>query len=798
VNISYNWLLEFCKVPYNAFELGEKLTSVGIAVEKVTYLGNLDKIVVGEVLEVEAIPETELFKVKVLANSNIYEVITGAKNAVAGQKYPFALPGAVLPSGMKIEERKIRGYISQGMLLSAEELGLLERKGAEPGLMVLPPETREGGDLAKVLDLDDYVLELDLTPNRGDCLSVLGVAREAAALTGKKLVVEEPKLPEAKGSCPVNITIENPELCRRYMGIVVNNVKVGPSPFWLEQKLRKAGIRPINNIVDITNYILIAYGQPLHAFDLKKLAGPEIIVRTAKPGEKITTLDGVERELSPEMLVIADREKPVAVAGVMGGQNTEVDFTTNAILIEAAWFNPISVRKTAKKLGLRTDASQHFEKHVDIEGVKRALVEAALMICDLTGGTIEGNFADVYPNKFEEKVIAVSIEKAESFLGMPLTVTRAKEILEVLGFVVNLGDDKLLVEVPSYRPDVAIEADIFEELARFLGYNNFPDTLPEGVTTSGYSPEYTLEYRIKTLLTALGLQEVITYSFINPESYKKLGYNIDEILEKSVALLNPLSIEQSVMRLSLLPGLLDVAKRNENRQQENLLLFEIGNVFEKSIEVLPQETKFIGGIALGYKPGNWYEKAQKFDFYYVKGILESFFAALGIKNYYFTAAGDRPYLHPGKTAKIFIAGEEIGYLGELHPSTQRAYEFKNSPIVFELNYDVFRKYIKNEKNYTPLSPYPEVRRDIALIVNRKVTAGEMLNVIEGLAIKTLKAVEIFDVYEGEKLGVDKKSIAFSLTFSSMEKTLSDEEINEGLTVIINALKEKTGAVLRNF
>ncbi|GAV22643.1 phenylalanine--tRNA ligase subunit beta [Carboxydothermus pertinax] len=798
MNISFNWIQEFCEVPFTAQELGDKLTSVGVAVEKVTYLGKLEKIVVGEILEVKAIPETELYKVKVSTGTGIYEVITGAKNAFIGEKYPFALPGAVLPNGIKIEERKIRGFISQGMLLSAEELGLLERKGVESGLMILPREVPVGENIAKVLDLDDYLLELDLTPNRGDCLSVLGVAREVAALTGHRLKLLEPELPLSESECPVKITIANPELCHRYMGIVLTNVKVGPSPLWLEQKLRKSGIRPINNIVDVTNYILLEYGQPLHAFDLEKLSGPEIIVRNAKPGEKITTLDGVSRELLPDMLVIADREKPVAIAGIMGGQNTEVDLETKAILIESAWFNPVSVRKTARKLGLRTDASQRFEKNVDIEGVKRALVKAAQMICELTGGTIQGKFEDVYPKKFEPKVIAVNLEKVEKFLGISLNLVKAEEILESLGFKVIPGNNKLLVEVPSYRPDIALEADIYEEFARYLGYNNFPDTLPVGLTTSGYSPEYNLEYKVKNLLAALGLQEVITYSFINPESYKKLGLSVDEVLEKSVVLLNPLSIEQSVMRKTLLPGLLDVAKRNENRQQENLMLFEIGNVFEKSSEELPLETKFIGGIALGNKPGNWFGKPQKYDFYYVKGLLESFFTALGIKLYSFLPAKDLPFLHPGKAARIYIESIEVGFIGELHPLVQREFEFKNSPIVFELNYDVLKTVVKQDKKFTPLSPYPEVKRDIALVVERDIPAGVLLEVIEGLAIPTLKEIDIFDVYEGEKLGSGKKSIAFSLTFSSMEKTLSDEEINNTIAYIVNALQEKTGAVLRTF
>ncbi|ABB16138.1 phenylalanine--tRNA ligase subunit beta [Carboxydothermus hydrogenoformans] len=798
MNISYNWLQEFCEIPYTAQELGEKLTSVGIAVEKVTYIGNYEKVVVGEVLEVENLPGTELFKTKVSTGKEIFEVVTGAKNVFAGFKYPFALPGAKLPNGITIEERRIRGVVSQGMLLSAEELGLLERKGAEPGLMLLPPEAPVGEKIEKVLELDDYLLELDLTPNRGDCLSVLGVAREVAALTGHRLKLAEPELPLDNGSCPVSIEIQNPELCGRYMGIVIKNVKVGPSPLWLEQRLRKAGIRPINNIVDVTNYILLEYGQPLHAFDLDKLASPEIIVRNARAGEKITTLDGVERELTSEMLVIADREKPIAVAGIMGGQNTEVDDDTKTVFIEAAWFNPVSVRKTARKLGLRTDASQRFEKNVDIEGIKRALIKAALMICELAGGTIQGRYGDVYPKKFTPKVIAVSLSRAEEFLGISLDAKRVVEILESLGFRVTIGEKKIFVEVPSYRPDVSLEADIYEEIARYLGYNNFPDTMPIGITTTGFSPEYNFEYKVKNLLTALGMQEIITYSFINPDSYNKLGLSVDEVLTKSVVLLNPLSIEQSVMRTTLLPGLLDIAKRNENRQQENLLLFEMGNVFEKNGEDLPKETKLIGGIALGYRYGDWYNKPRKYDFYYVKGILESLFTSLGINNFSFSAAKDLPFLHPGKAARVYLENTEIGYLGELHPLVQKKYEFKNTPLVFELNYDLLKTLIPAEKKYTPLSPYPEVKRDIALLVEREIPAATFIEVIKGLAINTLKNIEIFDVYEGEKLGPNKKSIAISLTFSSTEKTLSEEEINNFMAQVLKALEAKTGAKLRTF
>ena len=678
MQVSFKWLQEYVDIDITPEELAEKLTNAGVTVDEIEYLNKgIEGVVVAKVLTVQKHPNADKLSLCQVTtdNENVYQVVCGAPNVRDGQIVPFALVGANLPGNVKIKKAKLRGVESQGMICSAQELGIDDESlpsEQREGILVLDPSAPLGEDIVKYLNLDDCILKLDLTPNRGDCLSVINIAREIGAILGKKVKLPEISFAEIDKNVHdfVQIKIDAPDLCYRYAARIVEGVTIKPSPLWLQHRLRCSGIRPINNVVDITNYILLEYGQPLHAFDYNFLEQGQIIVRQAKPGEKIVTLDGQERELTEEMLLITDPTKAVAVAGVMGGENSEVKETTTTVLIESAYFNPKSIRRTSTGLGLRSESSLRFEKGINIETVVEACNRAAQLMADLAGGRILKGVADNYPTPIKRTVIHLQLDKINKVLGTALTDKEIKGILTRLDFLILQEDgEKITVEVPPYRPDITIPEDLIEEVARLYGYENIPVTLPEGVTSQGQkTAEQKLRDKILEVLSFRGLYEVINFSFINKNHVDKLLLPEDDSRRNAIPLLNPLSEEQGYMRTSILPGLLVNLQKNINKRNENIGIFELGKIYlpQSQGQDITREKMTLGIAVSGVLVSDWQEIGRKVDFYSLQGILEDLFDKLNIINVDFVPCKDNPSYHPGRTAKVYVNNEQIGILGQVH------------------------------------------------------------------------------------------------------------------------------------
>lgn len=807
MQLSLKWLKDYVKVNMTADELADILTQLGIAVDCLSEMGKeIDKVIVGEIEEVIPHPQADrlvLCRVKVALNAEPITIVTGAPNVQAGMKVPVALPGASLPNSVKIEKTAFRGIDSYGMLCSVQELQLDSSAfTAEElaGIMCLPQEAEIGTPIQKVLGLDDTILELDLTPNRSDCLSVINIAREVSAATGSQLTL--PVIRDAGSGMLENmasVEIMSPDLCGRYVARIVQDVNIAPSPLWLKQRLEAAGMRAINNIVDITNFVMLEMGQPLHAFDYDKLTAGKIIVRNAHAEEQLVTLDGFARQLDSDMLVIADAAKPVGIAGVMGGMESEVTAETKTILLESAFFNAASIRRTSRKLGLRSEASSRFEKGVNRAGALDAINRAVDLIEQLGAGMAVPGKIDLYPDTKEQHKIKLRPERVNHILGTTLTGQEILVYLRRLNFTVTEQGNVLDVLVPDYRQDVTAEIDLIEEIARLHGYDLVPTTLPQGTMTgSKKTVDQFLEETIKEVLVGCGMTEIITYSFISTKSFDKIGLACDHPWRQVVKIKNPLSEEQSVMRTTLLPGLLEVASKNINRKQTSLSMFEYGRVFKPSADQskLPDEEKMLAGLISGDLLKSWNTTSQSMDFYYLKGILEELFQVLNCTEKSFRPNKTSQTFHPGRTADIYVGHENLGIIGELHPTVLKKYGISQAAWAFEIRVAPLRHSFVQVKEIEPLPKYPAVERDMALLVPETVSASDLEEVISKAGGEYLHNIRLFDVYKGRQVPAGYKSMAYNMIYRAADRTLTDDEVSAVHQRIQAELQKKIGAQLR--
>ena len=796
MKVPYSWLKTYIELNYRAEELAEVLTMAGMEVDEIEYRGQgLEGIVVGQVSEIAKHPNADQLQIcQVDLGPESIQIVSGAPNIEQGALVPVATVGVTLPNGMEIKPVKLRGELSCGMLCSVDELGFSQERAA--GIMILEDGAAVGMKLIEYLELDDYILNMDLTPNYARCLGLLGLARELKAIQGKGKInwpVLELKETEQDISELIQVEVEDVELCPRYTGRIIQGVKIGPAPDWMQKRLAAAGIRPINNVVDITNYVLMEYNQPLHAFDYHKIADQKIIVRRAEQGEKLLTLDQQERELDQEILVIADQNGAVGLAGVMGGANSEVDEDTVDLFLEAAYFNPVNIRKTARKLGLPSEASHRFERGVDIEMVIEASNRAAYLIQQYAGGRVVKGLIDLYPQPFRPRQINLESELVNRLLGLQLTAEQIAGMLERLEFrVENEGKGVLVVTVPSYRNDVSREADLIEEVARLYGYNNIPLTRTESKQQGGKTFKQNMEDLSRELMLSSGLDEIINFSLTATEHYNRLRIPADSQLRDWVRIKNPLNESFAVLRTSLIPGIIEVLANNAKRQVGEMEVFELGNVyFAGSGE--PEERLMLGGGSMGYHRDQWNTGAA--DFFFLKGILESYFLQLGLNTICYEPALVS-YLHPGRTARINSAGREVGIIGELLPELIAELDLKKRATVFQLDFARLLEDVKLERHYQPLLRYPAVERDLAVMVKKEVNCAELLERIRKEGGELLKAVRLFDLYQGDQILPGAKSLAFKLVFQATDRTLRDQEVNQVFNRIVTDLEKRVGAKIR--
>ena len=798
MNVTLNWLKNYIDFEFVPSELADRLTMLGIEVEAIKQLGaELEGVVVGSVTAIRPHPNADKL---VLCQVDIGEaeelqIVCGAPNVREGMLAPVATIGATLPIGLTIKRAKLRGEESHGMLCSEKELGLSEDAA---GLMELPADIPLGTSFSAALGLDDVVFELEITPNRPDCLSMIGVAREIRAETGNALKLPQVDCNEAEIDIRemTSVTIEAPDLCPRYAARVIQGVKVGQSPEWLQQRLESVGIGVINNIVDITNFVLMEYGQPLHAFDYHKLTENRIVVRRAAVGENITTLDEIARELTPDMLVIADAEKPVALAGIMGGYDSEITETTADVLLESAYFNPSNVRATAKALGISTEASYRFERGADPSIVPAALDRAAQLIAELTGGTICKGIVDVYPGQQPLNRIQLRPERVNFILGTAIEAAEMVQILSYLDFDVKAnGAEDYEVIVPTFRSDITREIDLIEEIARVHGYDNIPTTLPKGdIPVPAPNPRTEVRKRIKHFLLAAGMMEAINYSFCDPNCFDKIRFTADDPRREALKLQNPLSPEMSVLRTTLLPRLLENAQHNRNHQIDTIALFEIGSVFISN--GVQKEPERVAGILAGQiGEGVYSDPYRSPDFYDIKGLVEGILEVCGIVDYTLQKT-DTPTLHPGRNAEILLGDRQIGTFGEAHPEVLENYDLPYKAYLFEFDMEVLVDAAIFAKRFEPIPIYPTVERDLAIVVDKELLSDMPTELIYATGGELVKSVRLFDVYEGEQVPEGKKSLAYAITYHSATETLTDKAVNALHDKVVKHLNQKLGAELR--
>ena len=794
MDLSRRWLMDYVDVnDINEKTFADDMTLSGSKVESWSTEGEeLKNIVVGQILSLERHPDSDhMWICSVDAGDDApIQIVTGAQNLTVGDYVPAALHNSVVHGGHTITKGKLRGVESCGMLCSLGELGLTVHDfpyAIEDGIFVLGDDCDRtpGIDIKEAIGLNDTVTEFEITPNRPDCLSVVGLAREAAVTFGRKLTVPTNEYKTAGGDVKEllhSVTIDAPDKCYRYAGAVVKNVRVKPSPKWIRERLRASGVRPINNIVDITNFVMLEYGQPMHAFDLRYLDGGRVIVRNAAEGESITTLDGIERRLSPEMLVIADENKPVAVAGVMGGEFSGIMDDTNTIVFESACFYGPSIRKTAKKLGMRTEASGRFEKGLDPDGCLMSLKRALQLVEELDAGDIVDGVVDVYPNPKQQTVIDFCPDWVNNFIGINVSADEQKKILTDLEFEVKDGK----IYVPSFRSDVEHKADISEEIARFYGFDKIAVRELQGAADGGLDDFQKFETLIVSRCIALGLSEIVTYSFISPKAYDKIALPSDSALRKCVVISNPLGEDTGVMRTSMIPSMMDTLSRNYNNRNLSAFLFENGKVYIPNGEdELPDENRT---LSIGmYGDG--------IDFFTLKGKVEALFAAAGVVGYDVEPVTDNPTFHPGRTARFTVGNEEVALLGEIHPDVAENYSIGTKVYVASISVDKLFKYQHTKRVYKPSPRFPALTRDLAVVCDL-ITPVLLLEKLIAKAVgKTLEHISLFDVYQGEQIEKGKKSVAFSLRLRAADKTMTDAEADEAMNKAIKAL-DAVGAELR--
>ncbi|TFE28099.1 phenylalanine--tRNA ligase subunit beta [Cohnella luojiensis] len=814
MNVSYRWLSDYIDLSgLSAQDLAEMMTRGGIEIDSVpSRNAGVNGVVVGYVKTREKHPDADKLSVCTIdaGTGEDLQIVCGAANIGADMKVPVALVGAKLPGGLDIKRAKLRGVESQGMICSAKELGINDKllpKEQQEGILILPPDTEIGRDILDVLALNDSILELDLTPNRSDCLSMLGVAYEVAALTGRPLELPDPGkdlYPTTdRTSDHLSVSISATEQCSLYSARYIKGVKVASAPQWIQNRLIAAGIRPINNVVDITNYVMLEYGQPLHAFDAAKVAGGRIDVRLAKPGEVLVTLDGQERKLEPQMLVIVDADKAIALAGVMGGANSEVTLETTDIILESAKFDGGTVRRTSRQLGLRSEASVRFEKEVDPNRVRAALDRAAGLIARYGNGLVTEGIAEAAVSSPEPVIVELSLDRINGMLGTELSSLEIKTILSRLQFASEVnGDGRWTVTIPSRRPDITRDVDLVEEFARLHGYDEIPTTLIEGPTTAGtLTKPQAIRRELRSILTGAGLHEAICYSVTSVQRtalFKELSGG-----SNAISLAMPMSEERSVLRTTLLPSLLEAAAYNLTRKNNDLALFEIGNVYhtdEVALSRLPQEKPRAALLLSGNRrSASWNRSAEPVDFYDAKGALEKVFERLGLAGRIAFVAAQPEGFHPGRTAAIAIhtehGTETVGYVGQLHPELQRDFDLPDT-YVAEIELALIYEYSDSHIEYRALPRYPSMERDIAVVVDRGVAGGALTEAIVASAGELLESVKVFDVYTGDRIGSDKKSVALALVYRHGERTLTDEEVTETHARVLAQLEQSFGAELR--
>ncbi len=797
MKIPYRWLREFVESEATPQTVAERLTMAGIEVASLTPLvTGLSGAMVGEITAVAPHAAGGALTVcKVSTGAERFSVVCGAPNVRAGARAAFAPPGAVLPGGRRIETAVIKGVTSQGMLCSEAELGIGEDAST---ILLLGADAALGTDLVAALGLDDAVLEVEITPNRPDCLSVFGIAREAAALTRGRLTPPPTAVTEHEPAAATlaSVTIDDAELCPRYAARVITEVRVEASPAWLAQRLRAAGLRPINNVVDVTNYVLWELGHPLHAFDFDRLEERRIVVRRARPGEGFVTLDGQARTLGESMLVIADARRAVGVAGVMGGANTEVSGATRTVLLESAYFKPASIRRTARALGLSTEASYRFERGADIEGLRDALDRAARLIAELAGGRVARGVLDVYPRPRPRVELTLRLERVRRVLGACPAKPVVREILEGLGFPLEERDGRFAVAVPSFRRDVSLEDDLVEEIARVWGYGEIPSTLPSGTMTLTRRPRHVVaQDTVRRTLAGAGWQEAVTLSLIDPAHLAHLGLAPDD--PRIVTLQNPLAADRSVLRPTLLFGLLEALATNVHRQALDARLFEIGRVFEaQGPGKLALEDTRVGIVLTGLRaPRSWFAGKVRADVFDVRGAVETVVEALG-RGEIAVGPTDVPYLEEGRGATVVVQESPVGVLGELHPAVQRAFDLP-APVFFaELSLDRLEAIPGRPIAHRPLPRFPAVQRDLAVVLPASVPAVEVSRAIQAIPNPWLKRVVLFDVYTGEQVGAGRKSLACSLLYQAEDRTLTDAEVNAMHAEVVRRLVQTLGAEVR--
>ncbi len=794
MKVAKSWLNEFVDISdITPKQYADALTMSGTMVEGFEELGaELENVVTGKILEIAKHENADSLVVCQLdVGAEKLQIVTGAKNVKVGQIVPVALHGSKLAGGVCIKKGKLRGVVSEGMLCSHEELGItVEDLGYEPeyGILILPEDTKVGIDIKEVFGLNETVIEFEITSNRPDCQSVLGLAKETAVTFDRPITLHKPV---AEGNSEnvadtVKVDVLDKQYCPRYCARMVKNVKIGPSPDWMVKRLKASGIRSINNIVDITNYLLLEYGQPMHAFDLRDVCGNHIIVRRAEDGEKITTLDEAERTLDSSMLVIADENRAVAVAGVMGALNSEVKNDTTTVLFESANFDGASVRVTAKKLGLRTEASAKYEKGLDANTTAEAVDRACELVELLGCGEVVGGMIDVCGELPKPRTLKLRPEKINAFLGADIDTEFMISTLEKLEISVNR--DTMEVTIPTLRLDIESEADLAEEIVRIYGYNNIESTLMSGaITTGGKNAAQKMEDKIKSVLVAEGMYEIMTYSFTSPTIFDKLRIPADSEKRNVVVITNPLGEENSIMRTTTLASMMEILARNYNQRNEDAQLFEIAKIYEPIAgEQLPKETNI---VTLGaYGDG---------DFYTLKGSVEELFAILGIANYKFRPESENPTYHGGRCARITIGGKEAGFIGQAHPSVVKNYGMDCACYLAEISFDAIFENASAVKTYKKLPKYPAVSRDIAMLVDDEVLAGDIYDIIEKAGGKLLTDITLFDVYKGAQIPEGKKSMAYSVTLRAEDRTLTEEEINKVMQKILRSLEANAGAKLRD-
>jgi phenylalanyl-tRNA synthetase beta chain len=801
MKLSLNWLKDYVDIDMSPEDLAHLLTMGGLEVERIDALGQyLNDIVVAKILSVKKHPKGDrLFICQVDAGSGTVPVVCGASNLKDGILVPMALPGTRLPGGMVVNESRIRGERSIGMLLAEDEMGLTDDHS---GIMILPDNLAAGARLSSVFPLEDYALDIKPTPNRPDCSSVIGIAREVAALTGRKIRL--PRIDVKEGGVYItrvtSVTVTDIKGCPRYAAGMIQGVELKPSPFWMRYRLHVSGIRHLNNVVDVSNYILLEMGQPLHTFDYDRLGGHRIVVSRAKEGDLFITLDGQARTLNKEHLMICDEDGPVALAGIMGGRNSEIYADSKNILIESAYFDPVTIRRGSRSLGLSTEASYRFERGTDIDGVTNALNRALMLMSDLAGGVVNKGIIDVYPRPYHTPVINLSIQKTNDLLGSSFTKKEVTSYIKALEMgVTELDDQRIQVKPPSFRVDISREVDLMEEIARLGGYDKIKITYPSiRASEEPDLPSLSLYDKVSEIMTGIGFNEIITYSFISPDSADMLGAKTDSRLRSFVKIRNPLTIDQSVMRTSLIPGMLSIMKENIAYGEKDLKLFEWGEIFIDNGEGLPHERLSLTGLLTGlYRSKEWHEEARKVDFYDIKGAVELLLRSLGIRDISFIKDEPETGYDPRFSCRIRISDSYVGSLGRIDPAIIQRYDIKtDAAYLFEIDIEALLEIISNlSKKFEPFIKYPSVIRDLSIIVDRKTESALIDDIIRREGKELIESVKLFDLYKGKKMGHSKKTLSFRICYKSREGTLDGDAVNRLHEKIINRIMEETGGTL---